>query len=241
MPRFITIKNRVEELLPSIKSYYEIYKGMTIPDSAFERLLNSLSSLFNTDYRIMAMSCNRLKDTELTESSIRELLWRLIANRNILKEGRPVLYYDHYTFSNVEEIQFVSVKGKDDVYKTKIRVLTGHYAPNVIKREFSSRGMYNVLRTCGFHGRKYIAGRVEESLPGLYAKADLVDWREDPRVLKELIPSDDITAFNRKNVIGPRMNLVSCPFSKEIGITECIKCSVCRDKCLASYKEKEND
>lgn len=237
MPRFITIKKNVDRLASELAPYYRIYTGMAFPDTAYERFVGKLSEVFKTDYRVMAMSCNRVKGAEFTEDIAYDLLWRLVANKNILKDARPVLYYDRVSFSGIEEVQFVSVKLSGERYKTKIRVLTGHYAPNIFKRDFSFKGISNVLRTCGFHGRKYIPGRVEESLPGLFAKAELLEYQEDPRVLKELISSADIESFNRKNVIGPRMGYVRCPLLADIGFRRCLNCSVCRKNCFASYKE----
>ena len=226
MPRFITIKNRVDGLLSELAPYYQIYTGMEFPDDAYERFVNKLSEIFKADYRVMAMSCNRIKGAEFTEDIAHDLLWRLVANKSLLKDNRPVLYYDRVSYSGVEEIQFVSVDCNNGKYKTKIRVLTGHFAPNTFKREFSLMGITHVLRTCGFHGRKYQQSRVEECLPGLYAKAELLDWQEDPRVLKALISSDEIEAFNRKYIISPRMGYSKCPLLAEIGFRRCINCSI---------------
>ena len=240
MPRFITIKNDVARILKATDAYNRIYKDLVLPKDVLEKYTDVLSEFFNCSPETIAFSSVSLSTEPFTYENIYSLLWRLCANKNLLKEDKPVIQYARYMFTNTEEVQFLGVQRKEDRYRTKIRVLTGHYAWGLIKTEFSVRALNRILLFCGFHGRKYQPGRVEECLPGLCAKALLTDSAENPKVFTNIESNDEMCAFNRKNVIGPRLGYVKCPFDKAVGVRRCIRCSVCRDKCFASYKENEN-
>lgn len=237
MPRFITIKNEVAKILKATDAYQRIYKDLVLPKDVFEKYSVALSDFFNCSPETIAFSSVLLTTEPFTRENSYSLLWRLCANKDLLKEGKPVVQYSRYTFTNTEEIQFLSVQRKEDRYRTKIRVLTGHYAWGILKPDFNVKAMNCILRFCGFHGRKYQPGRIEECLPGLCAKALLTDSAENPKVFTNIESNDDITAFNRKYIMGPRLGYVSCPFDMGVGFQRCVRCPICRDECFASYKE----
>lgn len=238
MPRFITIKKDVARILKATEAYPRIYTGLVLPKDVIESYAITLSEFFKCSPETLEFSLLPLTTQPFTSESNYELLWRLCANRSILKEDKPVVQYSRYTFTGVEEVQFVGVQRKGERYRIKIRVLTGHYAWGLLKPDFTAKAVNCILRFCGFHGRKYQPGRIEECLPGLCAKALLTDSEENPKVFTNIESNDEMTAFNRKYIMGPRLGYVSCPFDMGVGFQRCVRCPVCRDECFASYKEK---
>lgn len=238
MPRFMTIKKDVARILKGTEAYHRIYRDLVLPQDVLKKYADALSEYFKCSPEAILFSAVSLTTAPFTYENNYELLWRLCANRDFLKQDKPVVQYSRYSFTGTEEVLFMGVQRKDDRFRTKIRVLTGHYAWGIIKPEFSSRALNRILLFCGFHGRKYQPGRVEECLPGLCAKVVLTDSEENPKVFTDIQSNDEIAAFNRKYIIGPRLGYVKCPLDMGVGARRCVRCSVCRDECFASYKER---
>ena len=241
MPRFVTIKKEVDKVLKKISTFERIYHDLVLPENVRYQFIAQLAEIFGCEEQTLILSCTSLESIPFGGESLYELIWRLCANKDQLRANAPVLKYPRFQFSGIEEVQFLSTKRKDDRYFTPVRILTGHYAYGIIKCEFSVRAANRILMCCGFHGRKYIPGKIDECMPGLFAKADLMDSVVNPKIFANIESDSEMEAFNRKYVIGPRIGCQTCPLIKEIGFKRCKNCPITRDRCFASYKEKKND
>ena len=234
MPRFLTIKRHVEELCKEIYSYYEIRKNTVLPDESYYKLCVRLADLFKCTPQLMVDSCAELKGQVVTKRLLYNALWRLCANHDVLQAGQPVYMYSKLSYDCTEEVQFISMqreKKNKNRYILKVQVLTGHYAPGFFKVHASEGGINRILYFCGYHGRKYIPGFIEDCLPGLYAKAQLFFEKDNP--IHTLLEDTDIESYNRKYIITPRNNGM-CTVN---GCKDCRHCKLTRDVCPASYNE----
>lgn len=234
MPRFITIKRHVEEIFKDIHSYYEIRKNTILPDESYYKLCIRLAEAFNCTPQLMVDSCSELKGQVVTKKTLYNALWRLCANADVLRAGQPVYMYPKLSYDCTEEVQFVSMqreKKRRDMYILKVQVLTGHFAPGMFKVHSSEGGINRILYYCGYHGRSYIPGFIEDCLPGLYAKAQLEFEKENP--IQNLLKDTSIEAYNRKYIIRPRDNQM-CDRNNN---NDCRHCKLTRDVCPASYNE----
>lgn len=234
MVKYLSILRDTDNLFKEVESYLRIHESSVMPDSSYNRFICRLAELLGGSESNMFISCLSVKESPLTKSSLYSLLWRLTANRGRLLHGYPVLYYPKYAFSDIEEIKFESVVNKNGKYHTVIRVITGPYAFGTFSCKFSEMGMGFILSKCGYDGRTYKIGRKELCLSGLLGKAQLTNYAENPRIFEEIIPNDDIIAFNRKHIISLREGRASCPFN--LG-GRCPTCKEFSRNCLASYKE----
>lgn len=233
MLKFVSIKKDTDRIMQNMESYLAVHGSTVLTEPVFDRLVNTLSDSFNTTPSTIALSCPHLKKEPFTRELIYKTIWRLSANSDRIVQGYPLLFYPRFSFTGLEEIRFESTQLKGDKYKTVIKVLTGHYAQGTFTCNFSKRGVGRILSRCGYTYRKYVAGILEDCLPGLFAQAHLINAEEDPRIFKDIIINDDINSFNRKNIIGFRSKLKACPYHKRGG---CKKCPVFVNECLASYK-----
>ena len=234
MVKYLSILRDTDNLYKEMETYLKVHEGAVMPDSSYNRFTHRLAELLGSSESNMFISCLCVKDSPFTKDKLYPLLWRLIANRGRLLHGYPVLFYPEYTFTDVEEIKFESIVYKKDRYNTTIRVITGPYAFGTFKCKFSEGGVARILSKCGYDGRTYKIGRKEMCLPGLLAKAKLTNVSEDPRIFEDIVPNDDIVAYNRKYVIRLREGKASCPFQNG---GHCRDCDVEARKCQASYKE----
>lgn len=234
MVKYKSILTDTDSLYKDMDVYLKVHESSVMPDSAYNRFTHRLAELLGSSDTNMFISCLSVKESPLTKEALYSLLWRLVANRGRLLHGYPVLYYQKYTFTNIEEIKFESVVPKNGRYNTTIRVITGPYAFGTFKCKFSEMGVARILARCGYDGRKYKMGRKELCLPGLLAKAQLTNFEENPNIFTDIIPNQDIITFNRRFIIRLREGQLSCP-CQHGG-----HCPICDEEsrtCLASYKE----
>lgn len=221
--------------MKKLEGYIQVHQGVVLPEDAFDRLMNTLAKLFKSTASTLAKSCNRFQEEPFTRELVESTVWRLCANSDNLSQDIPALFYSKFNFSAKEEIRFESIKPVKDKYVTGVRVLTGHYAPGELSFKFTRREVERILYRCGYTGGKYVAGRLEDCLPGLISLAHLASFAECPRILKKILESDDIVAFNRRNIIGYRVHARECPHGYH---GRCRECPLSVEDCLASYKEK---
>ena len=238
MYKFWNIKQETDKILKKLEGYIQVHKDTVLPEPAFNRFTNTLAELFNTTAATIALSCLSMRESPFTRELLRRTIWRFCANKDRLAQNNPVLFYPKFSFTSPEEIYFESIKVNGNVYEVLVRVLTGHFAQGTISCKFTRLGVDQALRRCGYCGSRYIIGRREECLPGLFAYASLISSFENPRVFEEVLPNDDICAFNRKHIIGFRSQRVACPHGRH---GRCKECPLTVKDCLASYKEVKYD
>lgn len=239
MPKFVSIKKNVDKTLKKLEGYIRAHQGSKLPEEVFYRLMKTLAKQFKSKETTLAESCSNIKEEPFTPELLENTVWRLCANADKLQQNSPVLFYSKFQYTALEEIQFESFKlDKDNKYETVIRVLTGHYAPGTIVFSFTKRTVDRILYHCGYNGRKYIAGRIEDCFPGLFSLAQLSSYAEYPKIFRQIVDDEDIVAFNRKNIIGLRAQKLACPHGYH---NQCRQCPLSKEECLASYKEKKND
>lgn len=239
MPKFVSIKKNTDKILKKLEGYLQVHQGLELSDDAFNRLMKTLAKQFRSNEVTLAASCDNLRKEPFTLELITNTVWRLCANADKLQQNSPALFYSKFNYTALEEIQFESFQiDKDNKYKTVIRVLTGHYAPGTIVFPFTKRYIDRILYHCGYNGRRYVAGRVEDCFPGLFSMAQLSSYAENPKIFKKIVDDDDIIAFNRKHIIGLRAQKLECPYGYH---NKCRQCPLSKEECFASYKEKKND
>lgn len=163
-----------------------------------------------------------------------DTIWRMLANKEVLKQGTAVLPYRRFTIPEQVEVWFNQIEhiANTQRFKLKMRVLTGHFASGNLTLEVSEGAIFHMFRHLGYSGtNKYPTPLGPEDILGIYGKLDLTVVDGNVRI-QDIVDDSSIVNYNRKNIISYRVGNLLCP--QEVGRI-CCACNECSDVCKASY------
>lgn len=167
-----------------------------------------------------------------------DALWRMLANKDALAHGTAVLPYRKFTIPEQVEVFFTSVYPDDGDGRRHVvmKVLTGHYAMDLLTFNLTEGSIFHILRNIGYSGsNKYPMPAYPEELRGLFGKLD-IDVDNGTTRIKDVVKDDTIVQYNRENSIGFRLGNKLCP--EEIGRI-CMNCDRNFTACRASMQSSE--
>lgn len=242
--KYNTIRNDTTRVLNKMHVYIELLERNGYLNINYAPVINDwLAEKFHCEPIQIAQSlmhiglydANDHKFNKVKE--LRNSVWRLAANKDLLKQGMCIPYFPRFTAEEeVIEVRFIECKaargGRLDV---KAICITGHYASGIIKFNLSEGSVQRILRNIGYNNRQYVMPTVYNSLNGLYARL-WVKLDNNVLRLKDVVEDSAITQHNRKNMIKYRCGNTTCPRSAG---ARCSECTATRHECEASYNQEE--